>query len=235
MDIINNMAEKKKETKTEIIAKNADLELVQKQLVRNFEQEFPSYIKKAQRKFRRDIDRLCDDAREIEVPESYSGRNKINTIGIENYLCNTITRYGGKPKYNATSMSLASDFFWQTINQINEKGIYFVPTIELFCNMIGISTQTFKSYVNDVDENMRNAIEIMQDRFKGYYIQRGMTRELDNQMTIFNLRANFGMKDTEAPVNIGTAIFAPVDKDYERRVQEKHGFVVQEIDFSVEE
>lgn len=223
------------EVKNELAKTSEDLQLVKKQLTISFEKDFPKYIKKAKAKFGRELDKLYVNA-EIDNPELYYGKNKINIIDIENYLCSSLTNYYGiKPKYTATHISLASKFFWDVVNRLNAKGIYFVPTIELFCIMLGISTVTFKEYQTTGDDEMKNAIELVLDRFKAYYIQRGMTRELDNQMTIFNLKANYGMKDTEAPINIGNAVFASVDKDYDKRVQEKFGISMDDIDFSFDD
>ena len=63
--------------------------------------------------------------------------------------------------------------------------------------MIGISSSTLNKYAQSTDGEMRQAVARIKDRFISFYTSRGMKREISEVMSIFTLKAAFGMRDNE--------------------------------------
>ena len=171
---------------------------IKNEIVDRYKDEFDTLIAKKSTEFSL---KLSDFANKMQTKiEEKDG--KINTLPLENFFFRALAPvYGVEAKYSAPLIDLASEFFWNCIEQTYDKGIIFIPTIQLFAAMIGVSTSTITKYSQSSDIEMRDAIARLKDRFISFYTSRGLKREISEVMTIFTLKASYGMRDNE-PQNV---------------------------------
>ena len=167
---------------------------VKNELVDTFKADFDKLVEKKSVEFG---GLLTDFAEKHEIDiEDKDG--KVDTIKLENFFFRALSPiYGVEPKYSPPLIDLASEFFWDCVEKTYDKGIRFIPTIQLFCAMIGISSSTLNKYAQSTDGEMRQAVARIKDRFISFYTSRGMKREISEVMSIFTLKAAFGMRDNE--------------------------------------
>lgn len=193
-------------------------------LIERFTNDFEKFVEERKQEFSDNLVKYVSIHRE-EIETSYG---KVPTGVIENYLCTPFIKSITKiPKYNGEKLLIASDFFWDCVSEIEANGINFIPTIQQFCRLIGITYSTFKSYKNHENEDMRNAVEMINDRFTGYYYSHFNAmgkKEYSDNMAIFTLKSVFGMNDN-SQVQINKFTFnSTVPNDLVARLSAQFGY-----------
>lgn len=171
---------------------------IKNELIDKYKAEFDKLVESKTKEFE---EKLYDFSltRDNEILEK---DGKIDTLALENFFFRALAPvYGVEAKYSPALIDLASDFFWQCIEKIYNRGIRFVPTLHLFSSMIGVSSTTLTNYAQSSDPEMRDTMVRIRDRFISFYTSRGLKREISEVMAIFTLKSIYGLRDNE-PQNI---------------------------------
>lgn len=124
-----------------------------------------------------------------------------------------IPTIGYTPEYNANSLLMVNQFYWEKIVlPINQK-MFYIPLISDLCRMLNISTNTFNNYAQNGDEAMREACKIIADQFIGYYQRNGMNKNISEIMAIFTLKTTYRQRENDVPqVQVNTVHVSARDK-----------------------
>lgn len=103
-----------------------------------------------------------------------------------------------KVKLTTTELTIAFQEFKKVITEIN-KHTRQTPSIELFSAFIGISTNTYRNYLNDIDEERRNVMKMIDDYITGTVLQSSKNRQIDSATAVFTMKAQHGVTEQNAP------------------------------------
>lgn len=127
---------------------------------------------------------------------------KVNTYKLSNLLSKPMFINGfAISKISAYDLMTYAQCYWECVGMAASKLVY-VPTLEQMCGLMGISVVTFKNYQTSSDPSIREAVQMIYDKFVDYYTVKGMTSELNAIMAMFTLKARYGMRDNDAPQTI---------------------------------
>lgn len=148
------------------------------------------------------------------------------SLRLVNAMCRPfIPRTGSFRSHTATTIMLTSDFYWQEIVlPLNDKG-NFIPNIHHIMSLLCISHKTFLSYMAEGSEDLREACEMVRDRFIAYYQQRGMEKAVSEVLAMFVLKTSFQQRENEAPpVQVNQITIS--NDEVIRNFAKQHGFPV---------
>lgn len=175
--------------------KESSTDLIKKK----FEVMIPTYIEERKKQF----ENMLEDfkiANEVTIREKHG---KISHTKLSSLLSKPLF-FGGisKTEISATDIFTYSQCYWDCVDIANES-ILYIPTLYQLCGLMGISTSTFVNYKSNSNEDVREAVKMVFDRFVDFYTVKGLTSELNTIMAIFTMKAQYGMRDNDAPqVNI---------------------------------
>lgn len=179
------------------------LDEVNEILADEFTNRLPDYVHRRKSEFQNEFKKYClahED--EIADPERVK---KLYMMNLQDYLCRSFItstiRIDGR-KYSAVHLRLVSDFYWECVSEIVEKGLTYIPTIQQFARLLGVSVQTLKNYMNAPDDDMRETILMIRDRFVDFYTARSMSRQISEVMSIFTLKAEYNIRDNDTPQTV---------------------------------
>lgn len=168
-----------------------------------FVKDFPRYVEERKGEFGRALQRYVAECGEVLRDPTLAG--KVPVLRLQEALCKSFVtstiKIDGK-KYNASHLQIASDYYWECVGEIQEKGFTYVPTLQQFARLLNISMQTLKNYMNSPDEEMRETLLMIRDRFVDYYTSRGMSRQISEVMSIFMLKAEYNIRDNDVPQTV---------------------------------
>lgn len=168
-----------------------------------FLKDFPKYVKERKAEFGKELTVYVKEVGEVLKDPTLA--NKVPVLRLQEALCKSFIastiKIEGK-KYNASHLQIASDYYWECVAEIQEEGFSYVPTLQQFARLLNISVQTLKNYMNDADEEMRETILMIRDRFVDYYTSRGMSRQISEVMSIFMLKAEYNIRDNDVPQTV---------------------------------
>lgn len=168
-----------------------------------FVKDFPMYVEERKEEFGRALQRYVSECGEVLHDPTLA--NKIPVLRLQEALCKSFVtstiKIEGK-KYNASHLQIASDYYWECVGEIQESGFTYVPTLQQFARLLNISMQTLKNYMNSPDEEMRETLLMIRDRFVDYYTSRGMSRQISEVMSIFMLKAEYNIRDNDVPQTV---------------------------------
>jgi len=101
--------------------------------------------------------------------------------------------------YSASELIVAKEAYQKAVCMINEK-VHYVPSISSFCAFVGISSATYKNYMQSPDEDKRDAILMIDDYIKGVMLDAATTRNADSVMATFRGKSEHGMTEANAPI-----------------------------------
>jgi len=105
-----------------------------------------------------------------------------------------------KRSYTNDELNIALNEFRILVAKISEKMPKVVPSIEMFCAYIGISSATYKSWRNSTDELRREIMQMVDDYIAGTSLTLAQDRKIDNYTTVFRAKAQHGMVEQSAPI-----------------------------------
>ena len=111
-------------------------------------------------------------------------------------------KYGVSHTYSNEELYIAFNEFRNVVATISETNVFFIPTTGLFCAYLGISTSTYKSYLNSTDEKRRDIMQQIDDYISDVQLTMSQNRKLDNFTTVFRAEAQHGIVRQQAPVII---------------------------------
>lgn len=171
-------------------------------ILQDYTENFPAFVEQRRAEFAKLLDNYKDKLLDNGVEEDKLA--SVSTLAISRALGTPfINAYGASLAYSPEQLIMANDFYWESVSNVVNKGFKYVPTIQEFCSLLGISTLTLiRSYASNTQEQMREAVQIIKDSFSSYYIQCGMKREYSEVMAIFTMKSSLGMRDNEPPITI---------------------------------
>ena len=168
-----------------------------------FLKDFPKYVKERKAEFGKELTVYVKEVGEVLKDPTLA--NKVPVLRLQEALCKSFIastiKIEGK-KYNASHLQIASDYYWECVAEIQEEGFSYVPTLQQFARLLNISVHTFKNYLNDADQEMRETILMIRDWFVDYYTSRGMSRQISEVMSIFMLKAEYNIRDNDVPQTV---------------------------------
>jgi hypothetical protein len=141
-------------------------------------------------------------------------------IARQTYYTSNIT-IGYSPK----ELFVIFDVYKDVVSKINNYTL-FVPSKKNFCAFAGITTATFNKYLQSNDEEKRNVAMMIDDYVTEMNIDASKMRKIDNQTTIFDMKATHGMIEANAPVIITHTTQTNLDDVMSRIEAIKQGRVI---------
>ena len=168
-----------------------------------FVKDFPKYVEERKGEFGKALQNYVVECGNALGDPTLAG--KVPVLRLQEALCKSFVtstiKIEGK-KYNASHLQIASDYYWECVGEIQEAGFTYVPTLQQFARLLNISMQTLKNYMNSPDEEMRETLLMIRDRFVDYYTSRGMSRQISEVMSIFMLKAEYNIRDNDVPQTV---------------------------------
>ena len=117
---------------------------------------------------------------------------------VDNAFSPIIKVAGNCPKYSASDMYMALDYFKQCVKDIKKYGLY-VPMKEHFCTFLNISTRRFNDYKDGNDAEMREVCLQVEDYLAGEATQAGMVGKIEKLTGMFYQRTALGRVEPKEP------------------------------------
>ncbi len=156
------------------------------------------------------------ESKRKELPSIISQRTKeiadelakdIYVDGLESIVIHSIIAspriLPARFKLTNDELFIAFDEYKKVMLLINQK-VRYTPSIQSFCSFIGISTQMYKNYLNDTDDERRNIMQMIDDYITGSILGASQRREIDSSTSMFVVKAQHGI--VEQPQRMEIAI-----------------------------
>lgn len=184
----------------------------------DFHANLPTYIQERQEKFTNLLEK-CDISNDVIIDTT---TGKVAHYELNKLLSQPLI-FGGVPvaKLSASEIAMCSDCYWDCVDQLTPMDKDYVPTIQKFCRLLGLSTNAFVHYKDSNDQAIRESVLMIYDRFTDYYQSKGLKGELEKLNVMFTLKAQYGWRDNDAPQtvvnnNFTTEVHTDLD-DIEKR------------------
>lgn len=153
--------------------------------------------------------------------------SNIQIMGViaKNSLLNIAV--GGGTSYSPQEILAGFNLYLDMINKINEYKV-FPPTIEGFCNFIGISATTFNNWLADADK--KDAMEYVKSYLTGTLATGSLTGELKEISSIY-LQKVMGKVEQTTPVVIEHKRETNIDEIRKKIEEIKRNNKVVEADY----
>lgn len=160
-------------------------------------ENFPKYLNKRAKEFANELTVYLD---EHPVPEE----DKVPLFDIIQHAFKPLVKASGyTPLYGASEMAIAFEYYVNCTEKLNENGTY-VPKIEDFCRLLGISRQRFDDYMNtSSDENMREVCKQVNDYCVGRLADAALAGRVEKTYAIFHQKSSNKQRDNE-PIQFNT-------------------------------
>ena len=148
------------------------------------------------------------------------------SLRLVNAVCKPfVPKKGTHRAHTATTITMTSDFYWEEIVMpLNDRG-QFIPNIHHLMSLLCISHRTFMKYMAEGSEDLREACEMVRDRFIAYYQQRGMEKAVSEVVAMFVLKTSFQQRENDTPPVQVNQITVSNDEVI-KRFAKQHGFPV---------
>lgn len=124
--------------------------------------------------------------------------------------------------FTSEELLIALQFYKEMIAKINEFTLY-PPSKYNFCSFLGITTQTYDNYKQDIDK--LEAIRMIDDYIAGVNFTSAQLRKIDTIMTMFGLKSMHGLVEAQAPVVIEHKKEANID-DIKAKIASMKGKII---------
>ena len=165
------------------------------------------------------------EQRTNELALALSDRSDIPYQTVYNIIAKK-TLCATKNSYSNDELNIALNEFRNVVSMITETQPYFNPSINLFCAYLGISTATYKSWLQSTDETRREVIQMIDDYISDTNLTLSQQRKLDNFTTVFRAEAQHGIVRQQANVVIEHKSAVDLDEIHDRILQIRKGKVV---------
>lgn len=194
VETVGGREAKKKETNRTLAKVSEIRQEVDAKIEDEFHKNLPVYIEERKTRFMELLDK-CDIQDDVIVDVStgkvawYKLTEMLSKPLIFNGIANSIM--------SAAEISMYADCYWDCAMRLYEMDRRQIPTIEKLCRLMGMSTSTFAKYQEHKDPNVREMVLMVRDLFIDFYTSKGLSGELEKIMTIFTLKARFGLRDND--------------------------------------
>lgn len=159
-----------------------------------FGEKLPEYVEKRRIAFEEELERFKID--NDVIIDAKGG--KVSHYKLSNMLSKPLTMLTRPLKFTAYDIALCAELYWDCVAMASERIVY-IPTVQQLSSLMGISVGTFVEYKNSNDISIRQTVEKIYDKFVDFYMVKGLTNELNTIMSIFALKAQYGLRDNDTP------------------------------------
>ena len=187
----------------------------------DFHTNLPTYIQERQEKFTELLDK-CDISNDVIIDTT---TGKVAHYELTKLLSQPLI-FGGVPvaQLSASEMAMCADCYWDCVDQLMAMDKQYVPTIQKFCRLLGISTHTFVAYKDSNNTATRETVLMIYDRFTDYYQSKGLKGELEKLNVMFTLKAQYGWRDNDAPQTVVNNTFTTELHTDLEEIEKRYGF-----------
>ena len=197
-----NQLEYKDYTKkrNKIVAMTTDY---QKQKLEKMKKQLPKYLTKRSREFAEEYNRHIE---RIESGEYFEDPSKIPLYELTEHTFKPLIKVAGiTPLYSADELALALDFYKDCCLKLNKNSLY-IPKIEDYCRLLGISKNKFKEMKNtSSDENVREVCNQVEDYCVAILADASLSEKVEKVYAIFHQKSSNGQRDND-PVQNNTFV-----------------------------
>lgn len=146
---------------------------------------------------------------------------RIHSLISRQSLTSTSSLVGYSPK----ELFIVYQAYQQLVEKINRFTL-FIPSIKSFCAFAGISTNTFKNYLQNPDEEKRNVAQMVDDYISDMLLDASKMRKTDASTSIFVAKAEHGMTEAVNPQSIQHTTQIDLGQVFSRIEEIKKGVVI---------
>jgi hypothetical protein len=159
-----------------------------------FSAKLPEYVEKRRIAFEEELERfkIANDV----IIDAKGG--KVSHYKLSNMLSKPLTMVATPLKFTAYDIALCAELYWDCVAMANESIVY-IPTLQQLAGLMGTTVGTILDYKNSTDMSIRQTVERIYDKFVDFYTVKGLTNELNTIMSIFALKAQYGLRDNDTP------------------------------------
>lgn len=154
--------------------------------------KFPKFLNKRTKEFSKELQAYIE---ELPVEE---GKETIPLFELTQHAFKPLVKASGfTPLYSASEMSIAYDYYMYCTEQLNKYSTY-IPKIEDFCRLMGISTDRFTDYMtSSSDENMREICKQILNYCTAVLADAGLSNRVDKIYAIFHQKSSNKQRDND--------------------------------------
>lgn len=186
---------------------------------------------------KKNLPKLLDDkVNEIvaKIADELDEFNGLKSVRIHQLLSrSTYSANKGLIGYSAKELYFVFEAYKQLVDKINEHHI-FVPSIKNFCAFAGISSITYKNYIQSPDDEKRNIAQMIDDYISDMLLDASKMRRTDASTSIFVAKAEHQMAEAVNPTIIQHTGNVNLEQVFDRINQIKKGNIV-DADFKEKE
>lgn len=191
-----------------------------------FKEHLPEFIEKR----KEDFVEMCKIFQIDNDDKLCEGNAKISQGRLSNLLSKPLSVVVGmSTKLSASDLLTCSQCYWDCVDIANESIVY-VPSIEQFCGMMGMSSKRLVQYYYSNDPELAEAAEMVKDRFIDWYTVNGMTNRANSIMAMFTMKARFGLRDNDTPQVVINNTTTTVPQDEISKLAAQYDSIV-DVDF----
>lgn len=169
--------------------KNQDA-YVKEKLKEELAQNMPTFEEAKEERIKL-LQQTLDEYDPFDVAQNI-GRNDLMvvTIAFQPLLCFTNTI-----KKTISDLAITFDLFQKLVSMLNTK-IKYIPMINDFCRLLGISRSTYSKYKAGEDGEYENIMYMIEDYIGGFMLQGAMNGSIKEVSAMFTAKSTLGYKDT---------------------------------------
>lgn len=171
------------------------------------------------------------DKRLTELANKIAGINKGEGLSVVeiNSLIRPKEMYGSAPKYSNEELAIIFEYYMNFIVLAN-KNMKYTPSLKNFCAFAGITSATYKKYLQSEDEARREVMTMIDDYLTDTMLSSAQHREIDNISTMFRTKTEHGMVEATAPIVIEHKTEIDLDKIQKQLAQLRAGKSLKPIE-----
>lgn len=181
--------------RNQVALKTKEMQLAKlDEMVKNF----PRFLNKRTKEFSLELKEYIDENSIDGEGELIVSEDKIPMFQITQHAFKPLVKASGfTPLYGASEMSIAFDYYMYCTEQLNKYSTY-IPKIEDFCRLMGISTDKFTDYMTaSSDENMREICKQILNYCTAVLADAGLTQRVDKVYAIFHQKSSNKQRDND--------------------------------------
>lgn len=124
--------------------------------------------------------------------ENHLGRNELIVVTMS---FNPLNCFVKKEKKTVSDLAATFDLFQTIVATLNTK-IKYIPMINDFCRLLGISRSTYTKYKNGDNDEYENIMYMIEDYIGGFMLQGAMNGTIKEVSAMFTAKSTLGYKDT---------------------------------------
>ena len=188
------MIKSKKQAKLKKIEDLEELEGIKKELFEEVKKQLPEVVKEKKHQLALELAKKGA----LDYAKIYSLVSMNNDFVV-------------KKSYSNDEIRFALQQFQELVNMIIEEQA-FIPTKNLFCSFMGISTATYDSWLRSNDEQRREVVQMVDDYIADVMLNNAQMRKIDGFTTVYRTKSQHGIIEKTAPIIVEHRAGADLDE-----------------------